>query len=82
MVLYWLPITIVTIFQCRPIKAAWDLDPSAQCIDVKMIWAGCSALHAATDLALIVAPMPFVWRLQVPISTKISLMGLFCVGGL
>ena len=34
-----------------------------------------------TDFILLIAPLPTLWRLQMPGETKLQLIGIFCIGG-
>lgn len=49
--------------------------------NVKLYWAN-SIPNIATDLALLLFPLPIIWNLQLPASHKLSLTGIFAIGGL
>ena len=73
---------VLVIFQCRPIKAAWNPLIKAKCLPMEGIYMGMSGFNVFTDLLLLISPLPQLWRLQVPLRTKLELIGLFCIGGL
>ena len=73
---------LTAIFQCRPIHAAWDVTIEAQCIKINLAWMIMAGLNVLTDFILLIAPLPTLWRLQMPSETKLQLMGIFCIGGL
>lgn len=78
-------ITISVIFQCSPVRAAWDVSvPNAQCIDFNVEAVVFAALNAATDILAVCLPMPMLmlWRLGLPLERRIQLMGVFLVGAL
>ena len=73
---------LTAIFQCRPMRAAWDVTVKAQCIKINLAWMIMAGLNVLTDFILLIAPLPTLWRLQMPGETKLQLMGIFCIGGL
>ncbi|KAJ4288002.1 hypothetical protein N0V90_012018 [Kalmusia sp. IMI 367209] len=78
--------TMAIIFQCIPVRAAYDLAlkppyGNAKCypIDVfKNIGVFNSSINIATDLLFALLPIPIVWKLQVNVRTKLGLA--FCMG--
>ena len=72
----------VAVFQCSPVKAFWDKSIDGKCInsfDWLMAEGGITIL---TDIALLVMPMPMVWKLKISQQQKIALSGVFLLGGL
>lgn len=39
-------------------------------------------MNIATDLALLIMPMPLLSQLQLPYTQKVALVGVFAIGGL
>ena len=74
--------TLLSIFQCQPIDAAWHVTSPKKCIKINSLWEIMGGMNVLTDLALLIAPLPQLWALQIPRQTKAQLVGLFCVGGL
>ncbi|KAJ8117330.1 hypothetical protein OPT61_g1456 [Boeremia exigua] len=89
----------VKLFQCTPIAAAWDtrLRPppigrgTARCFTMQtfaQIGMFNSIVNILTDFLLALLPVPLIWRLQLNMRTKVSLilvlsLGLFaCVAGI
>lgn len=71
---------VATIFQCSPIQAAWDFTiDGSQCIPfVDFLYAN-AAISIATDLILIVAPLPYFWSLSLPLRQRLVICVLFGV---
>ncbi|KAI9883561.1 MAG: hypothetical protein M1823_004659 [Watsoniomyces obsoletus] len=69
-------------FNCRPLKKTWNaLDPTpGTCIDVIMMHYVVGSFNIATDFAILLLPMPLVWQLQLKMSQKIGLLGIFATG--
>ncbi|KAL1603523.1 hypothetical protein SLS60_005111 [Paraconiothyrium brasiliense] len=77
--------TMAIIFQCIPVRAAYDLSlkpplGNAKCYSVnifKNVGVFNSSVNIATDLLFALLPIPIVWKLQVNIQTKLGLS--FCM---
>ena len=79
---YSLVLLFGIIFQCKPIRGAWDPAIDAKCIDLGLIIVVTSALNVFTDVSTLCLPMPLLWRLNLPKERKIQLTGIFLLGGL
>ena len=69
-----------TIFQCRPVIRAFDKDTPGNCIDTAKFWFANAGFSIATDIIILLLPMPLVWKLEVPRMQKAALVGVFTVG--
>jgi hypothetical protein len=70
-----------TIFQCRPIAAAWDFTiQNGSCIQVRTLFLFATVFSVLTDVLLCVIPMPLIWRLKISMQDKIGISGLFGLG--
>ncbi len=73
----------VTIFQCRPVSAAWDFTiQGATCYPFVDFLYASTAINIVTDLILCTVPIPFFWRLHLPMKQKVLVSILFFLGGL
>ena len=89
--LVWACIAVVTataiasatasIFQCDPIRKAWDINVTGSCIDVNALFFANAGLDIFQDAFIYVLPMRMLYQLQVPKRQKIALMLVFAVGG-
>jgi hypothetical protein len=70
----------VTVFQCRPIIRAFDKDTPGTCIDTAKFWFANAGFSIATDVLILLLPMPLVWKLEVPAAQKVALVAVFAVG--
>jgi hypothetical protein len=65
---------IVTIFQCRPVHAAWDFTASdRKCIDFIDYLYASSVISVTTDIMLCILPWPYLWKLRMPVKQKVIL---------
>ena len=73
---------LIDIFQCRPIEGVWDPTVKAKCIELNLVVMIMGGMNVLTALIVVCAPLPTIWGLQMEETTKLQLMGIFCVGGL
>ncbi|KFY03178.1 hypothetical protein O988_01662 [Pseudogymnoascus sp. VKM F-3808] len=74
--------TFATIFQCIPVAAFWDKsikDP--KCTDTDAFWVAYAVINIITDFIILLLPIWEIRKLQLPLAQKISLMGIFALGG-
>ena len=71
------------IFACTPLQRNWDITiTSGSCANKGGMYLATAGLNAATDVLLLVIPLPMVLQLHVPLSQKIGLVAMFSVGSL
>ncbi|KAL8375645.1 hypothetical protein RB595_006973 [Gaeumannomyces hyphopodioides] len=82
-------IFLVSIFTCVPVHAQWDrLDPinpmspaDFTCgVDSSKFFIGNSVPTIVTDAFIVALPAPYVWKLQLRMSQKIAILGIFLLG--
>ena len=78
-----LALTLLNIFQCRPMGAAFNDPPSpkATCIDIVTLYLSSAPVNIVTDLALLFLPMPILTSMRLPRNEKIILIVTFSFGG-
>lgn len=81
---YTITSSMVNLLQCVPISANWDptVAVAATCVDFGSELITLSTINAVTDFALLILPMPNLWRLHTNVQKKIQLMVMFALGGL
>ncbi len=72
--------TLAVIFECTPIRAAWDVEVNGGCINRWSFYMGSAVPSIVLDLILLIIPVPFLWRLQMGTSQKIGLTVTFLLG--
>lgn len=71
----------MVIWQCVPIDAIWNFQrENAQCLSISGVAYANAAVNLATEVAILVLPLPLLQRLRVSISKKIALYALFGAG--
>ncbi|KAL4747118.1 hypothetical protein BDW72DRAFT_23153 [Aspergillus terricola var. indicus] len=73
---------LLSIFQCRPIKAYWDLQPQYPhtCLNDGAIVFSASTINIFTDVLTTILPMPLIWKLKLPTRQRLAVMGIFSLG--
>ncbi|KAI9850536.1 MAG: hypothetical protein M1838_005545 [Thelocarpon superellum] len=77
----WISALAVAIFSCTPISHFWEVYGEGSCINIYAFIVAEAGLTIFTDLAILILPMPQVWRLKVSIKQKIGLSCIFLLGG-
>ncbi|KAK3714179.1 hypothetical protein LTR37_007981 [Vermiconidia calcicola] len=77
-----LALGLFTVFQCRPVGAAWYVPTpsSAHCTDIITIYLSSTPLNIITDLAILFLPMPILTGMRLPKKQKIVLVITFSFG--
>ncbi|KAL6399040.1 hypothetical protein AUP68_17578 [Ilyonectria robusta] len=81
----WVAVQLNILLSCRPSFSMWWQiypDPGEFChpaISPSIVWTGL-ALNVATDLYLIMIPMPMLWKAAMPWVQKFWLIALFSCG--
>ncbi|CAI0646610.1 unnamed protein product [Colletotrichum noveboracense] len=72
--------SMIPIFQCHPIAKAWIPSTVGTCLDLPVLWWIGFAFNLCTDLILFIQPIPFLWRLQLPIIKRLGLIAMLSLG--
>lgn len=65
---------------CRPIAMNWTEVPGGTCGDQVMSFTITGIVNLITDVAVLALPMPYLYKLQLPLYKKIVLISVFSVG--
>ncbi|KAK6373743.1 hypothetical protein LTS17_008236 [Exophiala oligosperma] len=72
---------LICIFQCAPIKAAWDTSiVSKTCVNINAFYLANAATNIFTDLLTYFLPVRLVMKLQVPRNQKIAVGVMLSLG--
>ncbi len=74
-------LTLLNIFQCRPIQAAFDnVSGTVQCIPLLTEFICSAPVNIVTDLAILALPLPVLTGMRLPRKQKIILVLTFALG--
>lgn len=76
----WICSILVTIFQCRPVRSAWDFTLARDCLNIVNFFYFTTAFSIFTDFLLCILPLPVFFRLNLPARQKYLVSLLFAVG--
>ncbi|GIJ91836.1 hypothetical protein Asppvi_010811 [Aspergillus pseudoviridinutans] len=82
LLLYYIPALFIKIFFCKPISAYWQGTSHGTCIDQQKVIIADSAISIASDLWILILPVPMLWSLQMSITKKLRVLGILGAGGL
>lgn len=74
--------TVLAIAQCNPRKKIWSPLTPGRCINSAVAYLATSIFNVITDFAILVLPMPCLWRLQISNKKKAWTTGIFATGSL
>jgi hypothetical protein len=74
-------LTLLNIFQCRPIEAAFNqTNPPGKCIPLLTEFICSAPINIVTDLAILALPLPVLTGMRLPPRQKIILIITFALG--
>ncbi|KAI9843626.1 MAG: hypothetical protein M1837_006208 [Sclerophora amabilis] len=80
-VCYVAALTLTAIFACSPVTKKWRILNRGECaVDIWVKSIAYSSLNIASDFALLIAPLPMVWGLQLRTLQKLGIIALFAAG--
>jgi hypothetical protein len=75
--------TVPSIFKCQPVNffwLGWDSQHNGRCINLRVLALVSVILGIACDVWMILLPVPFISKLNLPTKKKIQVSLLFAVG--
>ncbi|KAI1174276.1 hypothetical protein F4777DRAFT_589290 [Nemania sp. FL0916] len=80
---YFLSVFLEAFLLCTPSAYFWDKTiPGGICHNVKIAYLIAGTVNLVIDAAVVILPMPKVLGLEMPLEKKISIVGMFSLGGL
>ncbi|RDW56862.1 hypothetical protein BP5796_12929 [Coleophoma crateriformis] len=80
-VVAWWTANVLQVFLiCTPFKLNYDVTITGTCGNRPAAYTAIGAINLITDVAILLLPIPTVWKLQMPVSSKIGICGVFAIG--
>ncbi|KAL6869282.1 hypothetical protein ACO1O0_000606 [Amphichorda felina] len=79
---YMVATTSSSIWQCTPIRGAWDKSVHPECINLTKNWYANAGFSIATDVLILLLPMQPIWASNLTVNQKRALIIVFALGGL
>ena len=70
------------VFRCQPVHKYWNAKAQGKCINGTNIFLADGVSSILSDLAILLLPMPLLWRLQLSKKRKLKLIIVFGGGAL
>ncbi|KAL6713508.1 hypothetical protein ACLMJK_008973 [Lecanora helva] len=78
---FFISTVLAVLLICRPIAFGWDRTiKGGTCGDQKSLDIYIGILNLLLDVAVVILPMPVLWGLQMALSRKVQLSGMFGLG--
>jgi hypothetical protein len=81
-VLYSIWTAFSAILLCNPPAHFWNSNVKGHCMNELKLWFTNAGLNIATDFALLILPMPMIYKLRLPKKQKLILGFIMSLGGL
>ena len=81
--IYGAAFVLLSIFQCKPVQAAWtrwDGTVSANCVNVNALAWTSAAVNIVLDVITVILPLPALTRLAMSQKRKTHMFGIFSLG--
>lgn len=79
-IIWGITITFLFIFICVPVAKLWYSDLPGHCIGQVGTWIANATSTIVTDLAILIMPIPQIWKLQLRKAEKLALTVAFGLG--
>jgi hypothetical protein len=82
-VLWTLVFLFLGVFQCLPVNRAWDRENvPGRCLDINSLFIANAVPNIVTDAVMVALPIYPVAKLNLPLSQRIAVIGIFLLGSL
>ena len=81
---YWVSCTIATLFTCRPISIVWSSGTGYPdyCFNYNIFWMSAGICELLLDIVILALPIRAVMNIKLSPRRKLSVLGIFLLGGL
>jgi len=79
--IFYLVETVFEIAVCTPRKKIWNpLMTTGHCFNTNATFLATGGFNVISDFAILILPMPSVWKLRMPLKKKILMTTIFATG--
>lgn len=78
--LFYLAFMFSFIFACVPREKIWNPPINGQCINIQSTLISSSAINIVSDITILILPLLIIWKLQMPIRSKLKVAPIFAIG--
>ncbi|KAF2679344.1 hypothetical protein K458DRAFT_422378 [Lentithecium fluviatile CBS 122367] len=77
---YCLTILLETFLLCRPFRYNWDKSINGYCANEQLAYLTAGIINLLLDVAIIVLPLPILWKLQMALTKKFGIAFMLSIG--
>ncbi|KAI9805828.1 MAG: hypothetical protein M1825_000442 [Sarcosagium campestre] len=66
--------------QCRPLAHLWNPKIPGSCVNINAAFIGTAVGNIVVDVAMVILPMPLVWKLKITKLERLAICGIFALG--
>ncbi|KAI9148431.1 Satratoxin biosynthesis SC4 cluster protein [Paramyrothecium foliicola] len=78
---YFVSVLLETFLLCKPVQYSWDKSiPGGKCEGENLAYLIAGITNLVIDAFIVALPMPLLFRLQMSLSRKLSIAGMFSLG--
>ena len=81
-ILYGLVVFLEVFLICRPMAVDWNVHIDGVCGDQVLSYLVLEVLGLVLDFGILTVPIPYIWRLDITLTRKISIATTFSIGAL
>lgn len=71
------------LFHCMPLNHGWNPEVPGHCsVNIQPLYITATVLNLVGDISIVAAPIPLIWSIQMSLSSKVAVTGMFLLGGL
>lgn len=71
---------LMAFFQCTPVERFWNFEIPGHCMKIPAFFLAETAFNLATNVVILLLPMPMVWHLQMALRRRLLVIGIFATG--
>lgn len=79
---WWISFILAIIFSCYPVESYWNKAIVGHCVNEHTLSWGITGTELATNIIMLILPIPWLWKLRLAWSKKLALTGMFALGTL
>ncbi|KAJ6015163.1 hypothetical protein N7540_009754 [Penicillium herquei] len=80
--MWGIAVFLLSLLQCIPTRGFWDRSVNASCnVDSQKFLFAISIPNILTDLTLLILPVPYIMKLNIPSNQKKAIISIFLLGG-
>ncbi|KAI4277174.1 MAG: hypothetical protein L6R35_006162, partial [Caloplaca aegaea] len=77
---WWIAFIFAIVFSCYPIASFWNKTIVGRCVNEHTLSWGVTGSELATNIIMLVLPIPWLWDLRLAWTKKLALIGIFALG--